>query len=27
MYDEGEQTLTIRWSQPTDLKTDFEIRF
>jgi len=27
MYDEGEQTLTIRWNQPTELKTDFEIRF
>jgi alpha-glucosidase (family GH31 glycosyl hydrolase) len=27
MYDEGEQLLTIHWNQPTELKTDFEIRF
>lgn len=27
MYDEGEQLLTIHWNHPTELKTDFEIRF
>ncbi len=27
MYNEGDKTLTIRWNQLTELKTDFEIRF